>query len=361
MHGKPTQPAVILIVEDQESNLRVLERMLRRAGYAHVVGTTDSRQALALFLEHRPDLVLLDLRMPHLDGFAVLEQLRPHVPGSSYLPIVVITADISAETKQKALSMGAKDFVGKPFDGVEIQLRIRNLLEARSLYLQLQRQNEALEQRVRERTHQLEQAQVEILERLALAAEFRDDATHDHTHRVGELSARLARKLGLPEPIVGLIRRAAPLHDLGKIALPDQVLLKYEGLTPDEFDLVKSHTRIGARILSGSHHPLLQLAEQIALTHHEHWDGSGYSPGLAGEQIPLVSRIVAVADVFDALTNERPYKEAWSIPEALEEIERQSGRQFDPRVVEALVGLMRDHGALASSGAAPARVTRRRR
>ena len=320
--------------------------MLRKTGYMDLVSTTDPRNAIPLFLEHRPDLILLDLHMPYLDGFGVLEQVAPHIPEGTYLPILVLTADISTEAEQRALTMGAKDFLAKPFDSVEVLLRIKNLLEARFLYLALQQQNEVLEVKVRQRTHELEEAQVEILERLALAAEFRDDATQEHTQRVGEYSARLARRLGLPEAQVELIRRAAPLHDIGKIAVPDSVLLKLGRLTSDEFEVIKSHTQVGARILSGSGHPLLQLAEQIALTHHEHWDGGGYSPTLRGEEIPLVSRIVAVADVFDALTHARPYKKAWPVEEAVAEIERQKGRQFDPRIVDAFVEMLREEGVV---------------
>jgi putative two-component system response regulator len=178
-----------------------------------------------------------------------------------------------------------------------------------------------------------------------------------HTERVGRLSAALARELGMSEEEVELLRLAAPLHDLGKIAVPDSILLKLGRLTTEEFDQIKSHTQVGARILSGSRHPLLQLAEQIALTHHEHWDGSGYSPGVKGESIPLVSRIVAVADVFDALTHARPYKKAWPVADAVAEIRRQSGRQFDPRVAEAFIELLREDGLLGEPEPEPPAVT----
>lgn len=344
MADTSVQPGRILIIDDQDNNVRILERTLRKAGYDALFSTTDPRTAITLFLEHHPDLVLLDLHMPFLDGFGVLEQVAPHVPDGTYLPILVLTADISTEAKQRALTMGAKDFLAKPFDSTEVLLRIKNLLEARFLYLALAQQNDSLEVKVQQRTHELEEAQVEILERLALAAEFRDDATQEHTQRVGEFSAKLARRLGLPDPLVQLIRRAAPLHDLGKIAVPDSVLLKLGRLTIDEFEVIKSHTQVGARILSGSGHPLLQLAEQIALTHHEHWDGSGYSPSMRGEDIPLVSRIVAVADVFDALTHARPYKKAWPVEDAIAEIERQKGRQFDPQIVDAFIAMLQDEG-----------------
>jgi putative two-component system response regulator len=330
----------ILIVDDQSSNIYVLERILRRAGYGNLLSTTDPRKTVALFDEFAPDLVVLDLHMPDMDGFAVLEQLRPQIPEETYLPILVLTGDGSLASRRRALSAGAKDFLPKPFDTTEVILRIRNLLEARFLYLELQAQNDSLEAKVRQRTRELEEAQIEILERLALAAEFRDDATRQHTKRVGTWAALLAQKLGLPEGVAELLRRAAPLHDLGKIGIPDSILLKLDRLTDEEFRVIQTHTQVGARILSGSRHELLQLAEQIAATHHEHWDGSGYTPGVRGEAIPLVGRIVAVVDVFDALTHSRPYKPAWTVEDAVAELERQSGRQFDPRVVDAFVELL---------------------
>jgi putative two-component system response regulator len=342
--------ATILIVDDLASNVSLLTRMLARAGYSNVVGTSDAREALVLFVGRRPDLVVLDLHMPHLDGFVVLEQIQQLVPRGTYLPVLVVTADISAAARQKALSMGARDFLGKPFDAIEALLRIKNLLEARFLHLELQEQNANLENRIHERTRELEEAQLEIIERLALAAEYRDDETHQHTRRVAELSAALAQKLGLSEREVHLIRLAAPLHDLGKIFVPEQLLLKAEALTPGEFGRVKEHAAAGAHILSNSRFPLLQLAEQIARTHHEHWDGKGYGSGLSGEDIPLASRIVAIADVFDALTHTRPYKHAWTIAESVAEIRRQRGRQFDPRLVDAFVELAAEGGPLFAPG-----------
>ena len=196
-----------------------------------------------------------------------------------------------------------------------------------------------LEEKVRERTWELEEAQIEILERLALAAEYRDDDTGAHTQRVGRLSAMLGRALGMSDVDVELIRRAAPLHDVGKIGIPDAILLKPGPLTDEEYEVMKTHTVIGARILSGNTSPHLQLAEEIALTHHERWNGTGYA-GLGGEDIPLPGRIVAVVDVFDALTHDRPYKEAAPVPLALEEIRRQSGRHFDPPIAAAFVELV---------------------
>jgi putative two-component system response regulator len=337
MHQKTTNDARILIVDDQDANVALLKRILSQAGMTNLVPVYDSREAISVFLGFRPDLVLLDLHMPHLSGFEVMEQLGRHIPEGSFLPVVMLTADVTVEAKRRALSMGAKDFLAKPFDALEVVLRVTNLLESRFLYLELRDQNALLEQRVEERTRDLERAQVETLERLALAAEFRDDATHRHTQRVGQLSASIAESLGLPSELVKRIGRAAPLHDIGKIGIPDHILLKRGKLGREEFEIIKSHTAVGARILSGSQSPLLQVGEEIARAHHERWDGTGYGEALSGESIPLAGRIVAVADVFDALTHERPYKDAWPVDDAIAEIKRQSGRQFDPRVVDAFL------------------------
>jgi putative two-component system response regulator len=329
----------LLIVDDEEENVFLLERVLRHAGYAYLRSTTDPRQVLSMFLEYQPDLILLDLQMPHLDGHAVMKQLAARIRPGTYLPILVLTADLSPEAKQRALSLNAKDFLNKPFDITEMLLRIRNLLETRFLYLQVQSQNQFLEAKVVERTRELEEAQIEILERLARAAEFRDDNTGQHTRRMGETSALIARALGKPGAWIEILCRAAPLHDLGKIGIRDRILLKPGRLTTEEFDVMKTHTVIGASVLTGSRSSPLQMAEVIALTHHERWDGTGYAR-LKGEAIPIEGRIVAVADVFDALTHARPYKPAWSTEEAVVEIKSQSGRQFDPQVVEAFLKVL---------------------
>jgi putative two-component system response regulator len=335
MAARVMTQARILVVDDQESNVQLLERLLRLKGYEQIESITDSRLTVERFLATRPDLILLDLRMPHLSGLEVLEELQPLIGVEEYLPILILTADTAPETRQTALSMGAKDFLNKPFDAVEVLLRIRNLLETRLLYLQLRDQNAVLDRKVRERTRELEEAQTEILSRLALAAEYRDDQTGEHTRRVGHIAALLARALGLSEAEVELIRSAAPLHDIGKIGIPDAVLLKPGRLTAAEYEVMKSHTEIGARILSGSRFPLMRLAQEIARSHHEYWDGSGYY-GLIGERIPLASRIVTVADAFDALTHDRPYRMGRTIRAAIEELRREAGRQFDAQIVEAL-------------------------
>jgi putative two-component system response regulator len=332
------QNARILIVDDEPANVEVLRRVLGRSGFTKVVGTSDPRQTTALYLEFRPDLILLDLHMPHLSGLEVMDELN-QVVDASYLPILMLTGDVSQEAKQEALSRGAKDFLNKPFSTSEVMLRIGTLLETRFLYLQIQSDNQLLEAKVRERTRELEAAQIEIIERLARAAEFRDDNTGQHTERVGQMAALLAKQIGLPDTQVSLIRRAAPLHDVGKIGIPDSILLKLGKLTNDEFELVKTHTTIGARILSGSRFPILRLAEEIAAHHHERWDGSGYL-GVLRDAIPLAGRIVAVVDVFDALTQQRPYKAAWPIADAIAEIDRQRAKQFDPALVDAFLRII---------------------
>ena len=330
----------ILLIDDEEDNLRVLDQLLRAASFQAVVSTQDPREALDLFLALEPDLVVLDLRMPRMDGFEVMAQLSSHIPDTTYLPFLIITGDEDPDTRKRALQMGAKDFLIKPFEAGEVLLRIKNLLETRFLHRALRRHNETLEEKVRERTHELAEAQVEILRRLAIAAEYRDDITGQHAERVGVMSALLAQELGLHRQEVKLIRRAAPLHDVGKIGIPDSILMKPGPLTPEEFEVMKGHTQIGARILSGSQYSLLEVARRIADSHHERWDGEGYTPGLQGDEIPLVGRIVAVADVYDSLTHKRPYKGAFPKEIAVERVRAKRGNHFDPRVVDAFETLL---------------------
>jgi putative two-component system response regulator len=342
------QQAKILIVDDQEANILLLRRLLQElGGYSQIASTTNPRETFTLLTDFEPDIILLDLAMPELDGFGVMEQLGMILPKDSFLPIIVLTADISALTKQRALQAGARDFLTKPFDSTEALLRIRNLLETRSLHLKL-------EARVLERTHALQEAhtelfnrakeveaaQIEVLERLGACAEFRDDATGQHTQRVGHLATQVARVLGLNATQIELISKAAPLHDVGKIGIPDAILLKPKRLDPIERAQVQRHTTIGAHILRQGRSELIRMAEEIALTHHERFDGTGYPNGLAGEEIPISGRIVAIVDVYDALTHERPYKHAWSHEDAMIEIKNQSGKGFDPKVVAAFVELL---------------------
>jgi putative two-component system response regulator len=335
--GSSTE-ARILIVDDEEANVRLLERALAHAGYGNISSTTQAREVARLVAECEPDLILLDLLMPHMDGFEVMQLLESLSTRDSYLPILVLTADTSTQTRRRALASGAKDFLTKPLDLDEVLLRIRNMLEIRLLHEELRVQNESLEERVEIRTHELQESQIETFERLALAAEFRDDDTGQHTRRVGRTAFLIARTMGVASGVLEPIERAAALHDVGKIGVPDAILLAPRKLSSEEFEVVKTHTTIGARILSGSRSALLKLAEEIAFAHHERWDGHGYA-GLAGEEIPLSGRITTVADVFDALTHDRPYKRAWPVDAAVAEIRRGRGRQFDPGVVDAFLGI----------------------
>jgi putative two-component system response regulator len=330
--------ARILIMDDQELNIDVLGRILERADYRSVRAITDPMQFMNTFFEYGPDLILLDLHMPVRDGFAILQDLAPYLH-SGFLPVLILTGDASAASKRSALSLGAKDFLAKPFDPAEVLLRIQNLLETRSLYLSLQGTNVELEARVLERTRALDKSQSEVLERLAGAAEFRDGATSRHTERVGEISGRIASVLGFDSDYAEMIRFAARLHDIGKIGIPDSILLKQGKLSAEEFKVMASHTVIGARILAGGSSEVVTLAERIALSHHEKWDGSGYPHRLEGENIPIEARIVSVADVLDALSYPRPYRDAWRRDAVLAFIENGIGGHFDPQVVAALFAI----------------------
>lgn len=325
----------ILLVEDDPSIVSMLEWILQRQGFTQVLSTPDPTKVARIADAYRPDLVILDLHFPTRSGFEVIAELREAAPEESFLPILVLTGDMTSEAKERALSSGAHDFLHKPFDRVEALLRIENLLETRSLYRRLEERTRALERTVAERTRELEVAQVEILERLTQAVEMHDDATGQHTRRVGETSARVAVRLGFPLAEVEVLRRAAPLHDVGKVGIPDTLLLKPGPLTPAEFEVVKTHTTIGARMLSGGSSGLIRMAEQIALSHHERWDGAGYPRGLRGSEIPVEARIVALADFCDALAHDRPYRAAWPRERIEAEIRHQRGRHFDPHVVDA--------------------------
>jgi putative two-component system response regulator len=334
----------ILAVDDEESNLLLLRRILERDGYTNVETVTKPSRVPEMVIEQCPRLILLDLHMPEMDGYELMARLATVTGERRSIPFLVLTADATEQTKLRALSLGARDFLTKPLDRVELLLRVRNLLQVQHLQDRLFDHGANLEQQVAERTADLEHARLEILDRLALAAEYRDDHTQEHAWRLGRTCALLAQGIGLPDKEVELIYRAAPLHDIGKIGIPDAILLKPGMLTAEEFEQMKAHTTIGAQILSGSKSPLLVMAERIALTHHERWDGQGYPNALSATQIPPPGRIAAVADVFDALTHARPYKAAQSVDEAVAEISNESGQHFDPDLVEAFLRL--DHPTL---------------
>jgi putative two-component system response regulator len=327
--------ARILIVDDEEANVQVLRRILEADGYSEIRSTNDPRTVPELTLDFDPDVILLDVIMPGADGHAVLSRLQEPDLHEPFRPVLVLTSDHSRQAQREAFAAGAKDFVTKPLSPSEVRLRVRNLLETRMLHRELREQKDVLEDRVRERTAELEEARLQILYRLARAAEYRDDDTGQHTRRVGQSAGRIAKALGLSRREVRRIQMAAPLHDVGKIGIPDSILLSADRLSPADFEIMKTHCVIGADLLASEDVPVLELAAEIALSHHECWDGSGYPNASSGSDVPLAGRIVAVADTFDALTHSRPYKKAWPVEEALEEVRRLSGLAFDPDVVAA--------------------------
>lgn len=342
----------IMVVDDEPGNVLVLEELLRLAGYREVRSTTDPRQAESLFAAFRPDLVLLDLHMPVLDGFELMSRLSASIRHDDFVPILVLTADVTAESRRAALEGGAKDFVTKPFDHVEVLARVGNLLDTRALHLQLRTQNETLEERVRVRTtelaeavHRLELAeqdlrlaQEETIHRLSLAAEFHDDETSRHIERMSRYCAVLARRYGHGERESELLRIAAKMHDIGKLGIPDAILRKPGRLTAAELDVMQGHTAIGHSILNGSRSELGRTGAMLAWTHHEKVDGTGYPRGLRGSEIPLEGRIAAVADVFDALTTDRVYRPAFSLEDALAIMRDGRGTHFDSELLDLFLG-----------------------
>jgi putative two-component system response regulator len=328
--------AKILIVDDEPAKTRLVTELLNLAGFLRTRGETDSSRALAAFSAFEPDLVILDFNMQPLNGLEVLGLIEPLIESDGFLPILMLTGDISREVKEQALAAGAMDFLAKPFNATEIVLRVKNLLHTRRLHLELHEERNLLDQRVRDRTAELARAHDEMLTRLALIAEYRDDATGAHTERVANYVRMIASELKLSGDQIDLFAKASLLHDLGKVAISDAVLLKPGRFTEEEMTDMRRHSRIGGDILKGSEALLLQTAEGIARYHHERWNGTGYE-GLAGEDIPLEARIAAVADVYDALTSARPYKEPWKEEAAVAEIERLSGTHFDPDVVAAFL------------------------
>ena len=337
-----TKSASILMVDDDPVNILILQALLESEGYTQLYSTTDPLAAEGLYRQHRPDLVLLDINMPKLSGFGVMEQLKAiEQEQGNYPPIMMLTAVTDRDTRLRALTAGARDFLTKPFERIEVLSRIHNILEVRCLHKQIRQHNKLLEQKVRDRTAQLaekadelQETRLEIIRRLGRAAEYRDNETGLHIIRMSKYAQLLGQAAGMSDDAAELLLNASPMHDIGKIGIPDSILLKPGKLNAKEWEIMKTHTRMGAEILSGHPSDLMEMARLIALTHHEKWDGSGYPNGLQGEAIPLVGRIVALTDVFDALTSERPYKKAWCVGDALSEIDQRSGTHFDPQLVQ---------------------------
>lgn len=345
--------ATILIVDDQAANVALLEAILSGSGFTDLPTTTDSREVEALVRSTTPDLLLLDLQMPYLDGFEVM-RLLDSVPEAEGMPIVILTADITTEARHASLGMGARDFLTKPLDAIEVRLRVKNLLETRFLQQQLKEHNQLLEVRVRERTqelwtsvrrlesaeHNLLRSQEETVRRLSIAAEFRDDETARHIVRMSHYCAFLAGQVGIDEETCRAIRTASQMHDVGKIGTPDSILLKPGRLTPEERAIMERHAVDGWKILEGSDSTLLQLAAEIALSHHERVDGSGYPNKLSGHDISQIGRIAAIADVFDALSSNRVYRPAFPLPEVWRMMRDGRGSHFDADLLDLFLDSM---------------------
>ena len=347
------QQSRIFVVDDEPANLRLMEKMLSKEGYLQTVLIADPREVLPLYRQQAPDLILLDINMPHLDGYEVLELLNG-LNDPTPAPVIMLTAQNGREHLLQALAGGARDFVTKPFDRAELVMRVRNLLEVHQAHRLVHNQKTVLEEMVHHRTQELNQSRLEVVRRLGRAAEYRDNETGLHIIRMSRYAALMAASLGWSDADCELLLHASPMHDIGKIGIPDHILLKPGKFEPDEWEVMKRHAQMGADILSDGDSVLMQLARDIALTHHEKWDGSGYPNGLAGTDIPQAGRIVAVADVFNALTSSRPYKKAWPVEDAVRLLQEQSGRHFDPEIISHFLALLPEIVAIRNSNLEPA-------
>ncbi|HEX6704763.1 MAG TPA: HD domain-containing phosphohydrolase [Albitalea sp.] len=326
----------IVIVDDNAVNLMLMAALARSATGIEPVRFDDPVAGLAWCREHGADLIVVDFMMPGMDGHQFIQAVRD-TPRLVDVPVVMVTATGQSAVRRKALEIGATDFLTKPVDSTEIKLRLRNLLQLRQAQNLLRDRAAHLAEEVRVATEAIVLRERDLIVRLSRAAEFRDPETGGHIQRMAHYAASIARHMGEPESYAQALLTAAPMHDVGKLGTPDHILLKSGRLDPDELVEMHRHAEIGGRILADTDSPLLRLACEIAETHHEKFDGSGYPRGLQGEQIPLGGRIVAVADVFDALNSTRPYKKAWPLDESRAYIEEHSGRHFDPRCVQAFV------------------------
>ncbi len=326
----------VVIVDDTQINVTLMQALVNRIDGCKPVCFTESAAGLAWCLTNNPDLVIVDYMMPAPDGIEFIQRCRAE-PSKAEVPILMVTADHEKEVRYRALESGANDFLTKPIDRIEFTSRVKNMLAIRRSHLALSDRAVWLAEEVNKATAGIREREREAVFRLARAAEFRDPETGAHIQRMAHYSRLIAKQLGLDETQQELILEAAPMHDVGKLGTPDMILLKPGKLSPEEFAVMKQHASIGWEILRDSAAPTLQIAAEIAHTHHEKFDGSGYPRGLAGAQIPLFGRIVAVGDVFDALTSARPYKPAWEFGRAWEFVVAQRSTHFDPDCVDAFL------------------------
>jgi putative two-component system response regulator len=326
----------VVIVDDTQINVTLMQALINRIEGCKPIGFTDPAAGLQWCIDGAPDLVIVDYMMPAPDGIEFIQRFRAE-PSKAEVPMLMVTADHEKEVRYRALEAGANDFLTKPIDRVEFTSRVKNMLAIRRSHLALADRAAWLADEVAQATAEIREREREAVFRLARAAEFRDPETGAHIQRMAHYSRLIAAGLGLDAAQQDLILEAAPMHDVGKLGTPDLILLKPGKLTPEEFAVMKRHAAIGWEILRDSAAPTLKVAAEIAHTHHEKYDGSGYPRGLAGEDIPLFGRIVAVADVFDALTSARPYKPAWEFDRAWDFLAANRGSHFDPRCVDAFL------------------------
>jgi len=335
----PSAKNTVMVVDDQSTGRAILEQVVRSLDERVVVeGFARPVDAVVWATRNVSDLVLVDYMMPDMDGIEFVKRLRA-LPGYEHVPIVMVTVHDDRKVRYAALDAGITDFLTKPVDARECLARCRNLLTLRRQHLVLEDRRRLLEHMVEDATREVREREKETLLRLARAGEFRDEETGYHLIRMARYSRLIATALGLDADEAQTIELAAPLHDIGKIGIPDQILLKAGRLDPAEWEIMRRHPLIGHEILKGSASKYVRMGALIALGHHEKYDGAGYPNGLVGDHIPLCARVVAVADVYDALTSVRPYKKAWTSEQAFEYVATQAGKHFDPRMVEAFQGM----------------------
>jgi len=324
----------ILVADDVPENIGILADILETE-YRVTFAANGPDTLSAALVQPQPSLILLDVMMPGMDGYEVCRRLKADLRTQG-IPVVFLTAQSDVADEEFGLKLGAVDYLHKPCHPAIVRQRVR-------IHLELHNQNLALEYKVRERTRELDEMRVEIIRRLGRAGEYRDNETGMHVIRVGQYCHRLALAAGIPAAQAELLQLAAPLHDIGKIGIPDHILLKPGKFTDAEWAAMQRHTVIGAEIIGDHKSELLTLARNVALTHHERWDGKGYPHGLAGEAIPIAGRIAAICDVYDALTSSRPYKQAWTAAEAVAYIVSEAGSAFDPSLVALFVDLLPEY------------------